>query len=310
MIIVTGGAGFIGSNIINALNNIGYNDILVVDNLKNGKKFINLVDLNIIDYIDKEDFIDNILSDYDFGNIDVIFHEGACSSTTEWNGKYIMRNNYQYSKELLNYCLKYYIPFIYASSAAVYGTQNEKFEEKKQHKHPLTLYGYSKFLFDQYVFMILKQARSQICGLRYFNVYGPREEHKGNMASLAFHLNKKINNSEIPQLFLGSNGFKRDFIYVKDITEVNLWFWKNNISGIYDCGTGVAESFQSISDEVLKFHNIHSIKYIPFPENLKGYYQTYTKANMNELRSVGYNKSFKTITEGIRTYLNLLNHKP
>ncbi len=224
MIIVTGGAGMIGSNIIKALNDKGYRDILVVDNLKDGTKFVNLVDLDIADYIDKEDFIASIMAGDDLGDIEAVFHEGACSATTEWDGKYMMDNNYQYSKDLLHYCLDREIPFLYASSAATYGGR-EEFIEEREYEAPLNVYGYSKFLFDQYVREILPEADSQICGFRYFNVYGPREGHKGSMASVAFHLNTQINRGENPKLFAGSENFKRDFIYVGDVAAVNLWFW-------------------------------------------------------------------------------------
>ena len=222
MIIVTGGAGFIGSNIIKSLNDMGYRDILVVDNLKDGTKFVNLVDLDIADYIDKEEFIASIVAGDDLGDIDAVFHQGACSSTTEWDGKYMMDNNYQYSKDILHYCLDRSIPFLYASSAATYGSQNTSFVEDRKYEQPLNVYGYSKFLFDQYVREILPHAESQICGFRYFNVYGPREGHKGSMASVAFHLNNQINAGENPKLFSGSEGFKRDFIYVGDVAAVKI----------------------------------------------------------------------------------------
>ncbi|HBI07417.1 MAG TPA: ADP-glyceromanno-heptose 6-epimerase, partial [Erwinia persicina] len=173
MIIVTGGAGFIGSNIIKALNDKGHTDILVVDNLKDGTKFANLADLNIADYMDKEDFLISILADEDFGDVEAVFHEGACSSTTEWDGKYMMDNNYQYSKELLHWCLEHQVPFLYASSAATYGGRNSDFIEERQFEAPLNVYGYSKMLFDHYVRNILPDAQSQVCGFRYFNVYGP-----------------------------------------------------------------------------------------------------------------------------------------
>ena len=195
MIIVTGGAGMIGSNIIKALNDKGYRDITVVDNLKDGTKFVNTVDLDIADYIDKEDFVASIVAGDDLGDIEAVFHEGACSATTEWDGKYMMDNNYQYSKDLLHYCLDREIPFLYASSAATYGGR-EEFIEEREYEAPLNVYGYSKFLFDQYVREILPEADSQICGFRYFNVYGPREGHKGSMASVAFHLNTQINRGE------------------------------------------------------------------------------------------------------------------
>ena len=307
MIIVTGGAGFIGSNIIKALNDKGHTDILVVDNLKDGTKFANLVDLNVADYMDKEDFLIGILADEDFGDVEAIFHEGACSSTTEWDGKYMMDNNYQYSKELLHYCLEHEIPFLYASSAATYGGRNDNFIEERQYEEPLNVYGYSKMLFDHYVRQILPEAGSQVCGFRYFNVYGPREGHKGSMASVAFHLNTQLNNGENPKLFEGSDSFKRDFIYVEDVAAVNLWFWENSVSGIFNCGTGRAESFQEVADAALNFHQKGEIEYIPFPEKLKGRYQAYTLADQTKLRAAGYDKPFKTVAEGVAEYMAWLN---
>ncbi|MDX5629718.1 MULTISPECIES: ADP-glyceromanno-heptose 6-epimerase [unclassified Brenneria] len=307
MIIVTGGAGFIGSNIVKALNDIGYRDILVVDNLKDGTKFVNLADLDITDYMDKEDFIANIIAGDNLDDIDAVFHEGACSSTTEWDGKYMMENNYQYSKELLHYCLDRNIPFLYASSAATYGGRDNNFIEDRQYEQPLNVYGYSKFLFDQYVREILPQAESQICGFRYFNVYGPREGHKGSMASVAFHLNKQINQGENPKLFTGSENFKRDFIYVGDVAAVNLWFWQKGVSGIFNCGTGRAESFQAVADATLAFHQQGSVEYIEFPDKLKGRYQAYTQADLTKLRAAGYDKPFKTVAEGVAEYMAWLN---
>ncbi|WP_225639212.1 ADP-glyceromanno-heptose 6-epimerase [Candidatus Profftia sp. (ex Adelges kitamiensis)] len=306
MIIVTGGAGMIGSNLIKKLNNIGYSNIIVVDNLKDGTKFTNLVDLEIIDYFDKNQFIENIISGNFFTKIDVIFHEGACSSTTEWDGKYIMNNNYQYSKILLDFCLKHHIPFLYASSAAVYGLEKQCNEESKDER-PLNVYGYSKLLFDKYVNYILPQAKSQICGFRYFNVYGPRESHKRSMASIVFHLNNQINNGEDPTLFEGSDIFKRDFIYISDVVDINIWFWQKNISGIFNCGTGRNESFQDIAYAIFAYHNKGKIRYIPFPDKFKGCYQIFTKANTAKLRAIGYDRVFKNITDGVSEYLTWLN---
>ncbi|UDG81481.1 ADP-L-glycero-D-manno-heptose-6-epimerase [Candidatus Profftia lariciata] len=308
MIIVTGGAGMIGSNLIKALNNIGYKNIIVVDNLKDGKKIVNLVDLEITDYIDKDEFITKIINTNYLKKIDVIFHEGACSSTTEWDGKYMMDNNYQYSKKLLNVCLKHQIPFLYASSAAIYGSTQQCIEDRI-FENPLNVYGYSKLLFDQYVRYLLPTATSQICGFRYFNVYGPREGHKGDMASIVFHLNNQIHNKRDLVIFEGSDTFKRDFIYVTDIVDINLWFWEKGISGIFNCGTGHAKSFKNIADIVCQYHNQGNISYTPLPEELKRYYQKFTKANITQLRAVGYNKKFKNVKEGIRTYLSLLNKK-
>ncbi|AIX75295.1 MAG: ADP-glyceromanno-heptose 6-epimerase [Mixta calida] len=307
MIIVTGGAGMIGSNIVKALNEQGITDILVVDNLKDGTKFVNLVDLDITDYMDKEDFIASVMAGDDLGDIEAVFHEGACSATTEWDGKYMMDNNYQYSKELLHFCLEREIPFLYASSAATYGGRNDNFIEERAYEQPLNVYGYSKMLFDHYVRQILPEANSQVCGFRYFNVYGPREGHKGSMASVAFHLNTQLNNGENPKLFEGSDNFKRDFIHVSDVAAVNLWFWKNGVSGIFNCGTGRAESFQAVADAALAYHQKGQIEYIPFPDKLKGRYQAYTKADLTKLRAAGYDKPFKTVAEGVADYMAWLN---
>lgn len=309
MIIVTGGAGFIGSNIVKALNDIGRSDILVVDNLKNGAKFVNLVDLDIADYLDKEDFIASIMAGDNLGDVDAIFHEGACSSTTEWNGQYMMNNNYEYSKELLHYCIERDIAFLYASSAATYGGRSDHFIEERQYEKPLNVYGYSKFLFDQYVRKVLPQITSQVCGFRYFNVYGPREGHKGSMASVAFHLNSQINQGQKPKLFAGSEKFKRDFIHVSDVAAVNLWCWQNKISGIFNCGTGKADSFQAVADAVIAFHQEKNllVEYIAFPDKLKGCYQAFTEADLSKLRAAGYDKPFKTVAEGVANYMQWLN---
>ena len=313
MIIVTGGAGMIGSNIVKLLNEHGRRDILVVDNLKDGHKFVNLVDLDIADYMDKEDFhalfTDEVAFEAKSGcsNIDGIFHEGACSSTTEWDGKYMMDNNYQYSKELLHYCLEREIPFLYASSAATYGGRTSDFIESREYEKPLNVYGYSKFLFDEYVRQILPEANSQIVGFRYFNVYGPREGHKGSMASVAFHLNTQLNKGESPKLFEGSENFKRDFVYVGDVADVNLWFLENGVSGIFNLGTGRAESFQAVADATLAYHKKGQIEYIPFPDKLKGRYQAFTQADLTNLRAAGYDKPFKTVAEGVMEYMAWLN---
>ncbi len=306
MIIVTGGAGFIGSNIVKALNDLGRRDILVVDDLTDGTKFLNLVDLDIADYMDKDDFIASIIAGDEFGDIDVIFHEGACSATTEWNGKFVMHNNYEYSKDLLHYCLDREIPFYYASSAATYGDKLG-FVEAREHEGPLNVYGYSKFLFDEYVRRILPEATSPVCGFKYFNVYGPREQHKGSMASVAFHLNNQLLKGENAKLFAGSEHFLRDFIYVGDVAKVNVWAWQNGLSGIYNLGTGRAQSFKDVADAVLAFHKKGEIETIPFPEHLKSRYQEYTQANMDKLRAAGYNQPFKDVATGVAKYMAWLN---
>ena len=312
MIIVTGGAGMIGSNIVKSLNDNGFNDILVVDNLKDGKKFKNLVDLDITDYMDKEDFITQIMAGDDFGSIDAIFHEGACSATTEWDGKYIMMNNYEYSKEVLHFCIEREIPFLYASSAATYG-DTDIFVEEREYEGALNVYGYSKQQFDNYVRRLWADAEahgetvSQITGFRYFNVYGPREQHKGSMASVAFHLNNQMNAGEAPKLFEGSDQFKRDFVYVGDVAAVNLWFLENGVSGIYNCGTGRAEPFRAVADAVIKHHGKGEVQSIPFPEHLKGAYQEFTQADLTKLRAAGCDVEFKSVADGVAEYMAIVN---
>ena len=264
--------------------------------------------MDIADYCDKENFIASVIAGDDLGDIEVVFHQGACSATTEWDGKYMMQNNYEYSKELLHYCLDREIPFFYASSAATYGDKTE-FVEGREFEGPLNVYGYSKFLFDEYVRQILPEANSPVCGFKYFNVYGPREQHKGTMASVAFHLNNQILKGENPKLFAGSEHFLRDFVYVGDVAQVNIWCWQNGISGIYNCGTGKAESFEEVAKAVLKFHGKGQIETIPFPEHLKSRYQEYTQANLTKLRATGYDKPFKTVAEGVAEYMAWLNRK-
>lgn len=315
MIIVTGGAGFIGSNIVKTLNERGRKDILVVDNLKNGVKFRNLVDCEIADYLDKEVFINRIaLGDYDDQPIEAIFHNGACSATTEWDGRYMMENNYEYSKTLLHFCLGREIPYIYASSAAVYGG-GTRFKELRENEAPLNVYGYSKFQFDQYLRERLPDIKSQVVGLRYFNVYGPRESHKGSMASVAFHLNEQLLESGKIKLFEGCDGYgngeqRRDFIYVGDVAEVNLWFLDNpSVSGIFNLGTGRSQPFNDVAKAVLDFHQKGELTYIPFPDHLKGCYQSFTEADLDNLRAAGCQHSFKTAEEGTALYMQWLNNQ-
>lgn len=313
MIIVTGGAGMIGSNIIKALNDRGITDILVVDHLKNGHKFKNLVDLKIADYMDRDDFLTQIMAGDDFGAIDAVFHEGACSATTEWDGKYIMLNNYEYSKELLHFCLDREIPFLYASSAATYG-DTDTFIEEPQYEGALNVYGYSKQQFDNYVRRLWQDAAehnetlSQITGFRYFNVYGPREQHKGSMASVAFHLNNQMKAGENPKLFAGSEHFKRDFVYVGDVAAVNMWFMESGVSGIFNCGTGNAESFNEVAKAVIQHYGQGQVETIPFPEHLKGAYQEYTQADLTKLRAAGCDVQFKSVAEGVAEYMTTINH--
>lgn len=310
MIIVTGGAGFIGSNLVHALAG---QPVTVVDHLKDGTKFKNIADCEIADYIDRDDFLLALQKNPSFTkHITAIIHQGACSATTEWDGQYMMRNNYEYSKQLLHFCLEQKIPFIYASSAAVYGG-SETFKETLEHEKPLNVYGYSKFLFDQYVRRLLPNISSQVVGLRYFNVYGPREGHKGSMASVAFHLNNQLKQSDEIRLFEGTDGYgdgeqRRDFIYVDDIVKINLWFLKNpSCSGIFNAGTGRSQPFNDVANAVIRWHKRGKINYIPFPSHLKGCYQSFTQADISALQQAGYNQPFKTVEEGVSLYLDWLN---
>ncbi|PCI62788.1 MAG: ADP-glyceromanno-heptose 6-epimerase [Gammaproteobacteria bacterium] len=311
MIVVTGAAGFIGCNIVKALNKLGYFNILAVDDLSDGHKMINLADCKIADYLDKDDFLDLICTNQLTYQISVIFHQGACSTTTEWDGKFMMKNNFEYSKKLVGYCQQNNIQFIYASSASVYGGSDQFYESFEVEK-PLNVYAYSKFLFDQYIRNI-SAPLAQIVGLRYFNVYGPHEQHKQSMASVAFHFNNQVVNTGICNLFEGDDQYKngeqlRDFVYVEDVVKVNLWFWKNkSISGIYNCGSGRAQSFNDVANAVINYHGQGKINYIPFPENLKGAYQSFTQANLENLRNAGYTAEFKTVEQAVPEYLTQLN---
>ena len=304
MIAVTGGAGFIGSNIIKGLNDAGEAEILVVDNLSNGEKHLNLNSLSIADYIDKNDYLSNLDK---LQNVSTVFHQGACSSTTEQDGKYMMFNNYEYSKILLNYCLKNKINFIYASSAAVYGNGEKGFIEERESEYPLNVYGFSKFAFDNYVRRILPKAESQVMGLRYFNVYGPQENHKGRMASVAFHLFRQLQETGKMKLFEGSAGFNRDFIHVADTVKINLHFYESKTSGIFNAGTGKTRSFEDIATTLQHLHGSGELENIPFPEDLRGKYQEFTEAGLNNLRSAGFTEEFMSLEEGVRQYYQQLS---
>lgn len=312
MIIITGGAGFIGSNLVKALNERGQSDILVVDDLSDGMKFRNLSDCEIRDYMDKDDFLAEVASEGLDPNTKALFHQGACSSTTEWDGRFMMRNNYEYSKRLLHASLERRVPFLYASSASVYGA-GPLFREQREHERPLNVYGYSKFQFDQYVRRLLPTAGSPIVGLRYFNVYGPREQHKGSMASVAFHLNNQLREGETVRLFEGCDGYEdggqmRDFIHIDDAVAVNLWFLDHpEKRGIFNCGTGRAQPFNDVARAVIAYHGRGRVEYIPFPEHLKGRYQSFTEADLRALRAVGYDREFLTVEEGVQRYMAWLD---
>jgi len=315
MIVVTGGSGFIGSNLIRALNERGLDDILLVDNLANGHKILNIADLNIADYMDKAEFLENITLPKFLNKVKAVFHQGACSATTEWNGQYVMQNNYDYSKRLLQACIAKNIAFIYASSASVYGNGEHGFRVERGCERPINMYAYSKFQFDQYVRSLLPDTKNQIIGLRYFNVYGPREQHKGSMSSTPFHFNQQVLEHQQVRLFEGCDGYsngeqQRDFIHVDDVVAVNCWFLDHpDQRGIFNVGTGRAETFNTMAQAVIDWHKKGEIRYIPFPEHLKGAYQSYTLADISGLRAAGYEREFLTVQQGVTKYLDWLNQR-
>ena len=307
MIVVTGGAGMIASNLILALNREGRDDIVMVDDLTDGRKVANIADLQIFDYEDIDDFPARLER---LRDIEAIFHLGACSRTTEMDGRYMMRVNYAYSRALLDHCLERAIPLIYASSASVYGSGTE-FCEAPQFERPLNAYAYSKLLFDQHVRRRVGEGASPVCGLRYFNVYGPREAHKDDMASVVFHLHNQILRGENPRLFGAYDGYgpgeqSRDFIHVDDAVAVTLWCWRESKRGIFNCGTGKAAPFRALAEAVIAAHGRGEIEYVDFPEHLKGRYQSFTQADLSRLRQAGYKGTFRDISTGAGEYVSWL----
>ncbi|HEY0664623.1 MAG TPA: ADP-glyceromanno-heptose 6-epimerase [Gallionella sp.] len=321
--IVTGAAGFIGSNLVKALNQRGEKNIIAVDHLKNADKFKNLVDCEIADYLDKDDFLGKLQEGYFDGLVSAVLHQGACSDTMETDGIYMMENNYQYTLELLNYCQNEEIPFLYASSASVYGGGGV-FKESREYESPLNIYAYSKFLFDQIVRRRWGKRGAQIVGLRYFNVYGPREQHKGRMASVAFHFFNQYRAEGKVKLFEGCDGYAnggqlRDFVSIEDVVKVNMYFLDHpHQSGIFNLGTGQAQSFNDVAvatvntlrqaedKTALTLDELHKqgiISYIPFPDALRGKYQSYTQADIGALRNAGYTEPFLTVEQGVAKYV-------
>ncbi|KAF0284030.1 ADP-glyceromanno-heptose 6-epimerase [Spiribacter roseus] len=311
MVVVTGGAGFIGSNLVHGLNERGRDDIVVVDDLTDGRKFLNIRDAGLADYLDQDEFLDWLAESGDH-RVDAVFHLGACSDTTEWDGRYMMENNFEYSKQALNLCLLYNVPFIYASSAAVYGGDTD-FREQIGCERPLNVYGYSKALFDQYVAKLMPEAESQVAGLRYFNVYGPREQHKGGMASVAYHHRQQLRDTGRVKLFEGCDGYgdgeqRRDFVYVDDAVAVNLWLLDNpSVSGVFNCGTGRSEPFNHVAQGVTEYFGEGEVEYIPFPAHLEGRYQSYTQADISKLREAGYRGEFRDVRAGVTDYMAWLD---
>ena len=326
MILVTGGAGFIGSNLVRRLNAAGITNILVIDNIGASSKFKNLIGCSFEDYLHKDRFRAELKNGKFDGKISAVFHQGACSDTMELDGNYMLENNFQYSLDLLDFAQREQIQYIYASSAAVYGGGTQ-FEERFTNEDPLNVYGYSKYLFDQIVRKRLDDASNQIVGLRYFNVYGPYESHKGRMASVAFHLFNQFRANGKLSLFEGSGGYaageqRRDFIYVDDVIDVNLYFFENpDKSGIFNCGTGRSQTFNEVAvatiwalkngasgevGDIKKLSENGLIKYVAFPEGLKERYQSFTEASLAALRLAGYEKSFRSVEDGVHAYVKFL----
>ncbi len=325
-IIVTGAAGFIGSNLVKALNLRGERDIIAVDDLTEGDKFRNLADCDIAHYFDKRDFVQRF-ADRQLGDVRAVLHQGACSSTVEHDGRLMMDNNYRYSCDLLQACQDQSVPLVYASSAAVYGSGTD-FREVRECERALNVYGWSKSLFDQRVRQLLPRARSQIVGLRYFNVYGPREQHKGRMASMVWHCVNQYRERGFVELFgeygnYPAGGHLRDFVSVQDVVKVNLhWLDHPHTGGIFNVGTGRARSFNDLALATINSLRAAEdrppltletallegvLRYCEFPDSLKGKYQVYTCADLTQLREAGYREPMLTLEEGVQRYIGTIN---
>jgi len=312
MVIVTGGAGFIGSAMVWKLNQLGEREIIIVDELGVDEKWKNLTGLNFIDYYNKDDFMEMILNETLPFEFDTMIHMGACSSTTEKNADYLFDNNVRYSQELAKYCMTHRMRFIYASSAATYGDGADGYsddEKKMFNLRPLNMYGYSKQLFDLWLYKT--GVLEEVVGLKFFNVYGPNEYHKEDMRSVIHKSFQQINLSGEVKLFKSYNpNYKdgeqlRDFIYVKDVVDVISFFveHKDNF-GIYNVGTGKARTWNDLVISVFNSMNTPvNIKYIDMPEHLKEKYQYFTQADMSKLRKAGYQKEFYSLEAGIDDYV-------
>jgi ADP-L-glycero-D-manno-heptose 6-epimerase len=328
-VVVTGAAGMIGSNIVHGLNAIGIDDVIAVDDLTDGPKYRNLLGAQLSDYFDRSEFYGRFAKG-EFGHVNAVFHEGACSDTMEHNGRYMMDTNYRCSRDLLCACQAQRTRLLYASSAATYGG-SDSFREEPEFERPLNVYGYSKLLFDNVVRRMLPHATTQVAGFRYFNVYGPREQHKGRMASVAFHHFNQFRDTGRVKLFGEYGGHaageqSRDFVFVDDVVAVNLWFLENpQASGIFNLGSGRAQPFNDVAvatvntsraltgEAALPLHELVRlgfIEYTPFPEALVGKYQCFTQADLARLREAGCDHAFADVASGIERYVGWLSAHP
>jgi ADP-L-glycero-D-manno-heptose 6-epimerase len=324
-VVVTGAAGMIGSNIVHGLNAIGIDDVIAVDDLTDGPKYRNLLGAKLSDYFDKGEFYARFANG-DFGKVDAVLHQGACSDTMEHDGRFMLDTNYRCSKDLLDACQAQGTRLLYASSAATYGG-SETFREEPVFERPLNVYGYSKLLFDNVVRRMLHANRSQVVGFRYFNVYGPREQHKGRMASVAFHHFNQFRETGKVKLFGEYGGYgpgaqNRDFVFVDDVVAVNLWFLQHpGQSGIFNLGTGRAQPFNDVAEATVNASRALKgepplplaelvakgfIEYIEFPQALVGKYQSHTQADLSRLRATGCDHAFTDVGQGVRRYVEWL----
>ena len=327
-VVVTGAAGMIGSNLVHGLNAIGIDDVIAVDDLTDGPKYRNLLGARLSDYFDRTEFYTRFAKG-EFGRIEAVLHQGACSDTMEHNGRFMLDTNYRCSKDLLDACQLRGTRLLYASSAATYGG-SASFREEPEFERPLNVYGYSKLLFDAVVRRMLPSANTQVAGFRYFNVYGPREQHKGRMASVAFHHFNQFRDTGKVKLFGAHDGYgageqSRDFVFVGDVVAVNLWFLQHPAaSGVFNLGTGRAQPFNDVAvatvnaaralrgeAEALPLADLVGqglIEYIAFPEALIGKYQSFTQADLTRLRATGCAHRFADVATGIHAYAGWLAH--
>jgi ADP-L-glycero-D-manno-heptose 6-epimerase len=328
-VVVTGAAGMIGSNLVRGLNRQGIDDVIAVDDMTDGPKYRNLLGAQLSDYFDKSEFYARFARG-EFGRVDAVLHQGACSDTMEHNGRFMMETNYRCSKDLLDACQAQGTRLLYASSAATYGG-SASFVETPEYERPLNVYGYSKLLFDNIVRRVLPTSGTQIAGFRYFNVYGPREQHKARMASVAFHHFNQFAETGKVKLFGDYGGYgagqqSRDFVFVDDVVAVNLWFLEHpDRSGIFNLGTGRAQPFNDVAvatvnaaralkgEPALALDALVQqglIEYIEFPAALVGKYQSFTQADLTRLRATGCDHRFADVASGVQAYVNWLAQTP